>query len=138
MNERPPSMKPKVLIADDDDRFVKVLRRMLNQNGFDAFSVDDGSEVAEALSMKAVDVLLLDLQMPGMNGWEVLRALRNQLTPGRLRRGRAARAPKVVVFTGRWEEETAAFVRHLGADAYLTKPLGSDEIVRTLRTVLVS
>jgi CheY-like chemotaxis protein len=71
--------------------------------------------------------------MPGMNGWEVMRALRSRLDEPQLR-GRAR--PKIIVLSGREEPETAAFASRLGADAYLTKPLGGQQIVQTLRQVL--
>jgi CheY-like chemotaxis protein len=86
------------------------------------------------LSRKPVDVLVLDLQMPGMNGWEVMRRLGDPLCAAQLRQ-QAAR-PKVVVVSGRNEDEAASFVRRLGADAYLTKPFWGAQILDTVRQVL--
>lgn len=120
---------PTVLVVDDDVKFAALLRRALNRGGFQVLTVDDGSEVEETLARCPVDALVLDLQMPGMNGFEVIRRLHGPLSTGTKR-------PKVVVLSGRSETETAAFVTRLGADAFLRKPMGADKLVQTLREVL--
>ena len=128
-------IRPTVLIVDDDKKFLTFLARTLKRGGFYVMTAHDGCEVNDLLSKSRIDVLLLDLQMPGMNGWEVMRQLRAKtLVP----RGgdQAVRTPKVVVLSGRNEDETAAFVRRLGADAYLTKPSWGDQIIATVRGVL--
>lgn len=128
-------IRPTVLIVDDDQKFLTFLARTLKRGGFYVMTAHDGCDVPDLLSRGRVDVLLLDLQMPGMNGWEVMRQLRATTT---IPRGgeAAARAPKVVVLSGRNEDETAAFARKLGADAYLTKPSWGDQIIATVRGVL--
>jgi DNA-binding response OmpR family regulator len=124
-------MKQTVLICDDDVQFVTFLDRTLKRGGFSVITVSDGCEVPEIIQRTAVDILLLDLQMPGMNGWEVLRSLKEVTAwPGNRAR------PKVIVISGRNEDETVSFVRRLGADAYLMKPLWGDEILATVRSVL--
>jgi CheY-like chemotaxis protein len=129
-------IRPTVLIVDDDNKFLTFLSRTLKRGGFYVMTARDGCEVPEVLSKSRVDVLLLDLQMPGMNGWEVMRQLRAKLAaPGG---GAPRRLPKVVVLSGRNEDETAAFVRRLGADAYLTKPSWGDQILATVRGVLAA
>ena len=125
----------KVLIVDDDQKFLTFLTRTLKRGGFYVMTAHDGCEVSDVLSKSHIDVLLLDLQMPGMNGWEVMRQLRAQAAAPSAA-GDTARVPKVVVLSGRNEDETAAFVRRLGADAYLTKPSWGDQILATVRGVL--
>src|SRR5574341_2359918 len=93
-------IRPTVLIVDDDRKFLTFLGRTLKRGGFHVLTASDGSEVTDVLATNRVDVLLLDLQMPGVNGWEVLRTLRRQpvgipLEPV------AAHKPKVVVLSGR-------------------------------------
>jgi DNA-binding response OmpR family regulator len=123
---------PTVLVVDDDTKFLSFLARTLRRGGYSVLTANDGCEVREVLSRTHVDVLVLDLQMPGMNGWEVIRSLREApeatLPP--------APRPKVVVVSGRSEDDTAAFVRRLGADAYLTKPCWGDQLLATIRQVL--
>ena len=130
-------MKRTVLIVDDDPKFLTFLSRTLKRAGFQTLTANDGCEARDLLLSRPVDVLVLDLQMPGMNGWEVLRALRNRpvgaevLAPGQSR-------PKVIVVSGRNEDETVSFVQRLGADAYLSKPFWREQILATVREVLGS
>ena len=126
-------MRPRILLVDDDARVASMVRRLLVRSGFNVLTADDGSEVPSTLSTTRIDAIVLDLQMPGMNGWEVIRAIRDRLNERQLAGGVR---PKIVVLTGRNEGETEAFVSRLGADAFLAKPVGSAEIVQTLREVL--
>jgi CheY-like chemotaxis protein len=128
-------MKATILVVDDDAKYLTFLDRALKRGGFRVLTANDGCEVPELLASAHVDVLVMDLQMPGMNGWELLRTLREQ--PGlQLASDDGSRRMKIVVVSGRCEDETAAFVRRLGADAYLTKPFWSEQIVATVREVL--
>lgn len=126
-------MKPTILVVDDDVQFLTFVDRTLKRGGFSVITATDGCEVPDILDRNRIDLMLLDLQMPGMNGWEVLRTLKEH--PGLLSPKRADR-PKVVIVSGRNEDETVSFVRRLGADAYLMKPLWGDEILATVRSVL--
>ena len=129
-------IRPTVLVVDDDKKFLTFLTRTLKRGGFYVMTAHDGCEVPDLLKQSRIDVLLLDLQMPGMNGWEVMRQLRGTMTARA--GGEPPRVPKVVVLSGRNEDETAAFVRRLGADAYLTKPSWGDQILATVRGVLTN
>ena len=129
-------IRPTVLIVDDDKKFLTFLTRTLKRGGFYVMTAHDGCEVPDLLKQSRIDVLLLDLQMPGMNGWEVMRQLRAK-TVG-LGGDQPPRLPKVVVLSGRNEDEAATFVRRLGADAYLTKPSWGDQILATVRGVLAN
>lgn len=124
-------MKPTVLIVDDDARFLTFLGHKLQRGGYHVLSASDGCEVPDLLSQRHVDVLVLDLQMPGMNGWEVIRHVQEQHTVAPRRS-----CPKIIVLSGRSEAEAESFVRRLGADAYLTKPLWGEQILSTVRSVL--
>src|SRR5215475_5240639 len=100
------SMTPTILLVDDDVKLLTFLGRTLKRAGYSVLTASDGCEVTDLMSQKRVDVLVLDLQMPGMNGWEVLRALHSQI-PLPSPTGPRPR-PKVVVLSGRAEDETAA------------------------------
>jgi len=126
-------MKRTVLAVDDDVQFLTFVDRTLKRVGFNVLTASDGSEVPEILDSSRIDILLLDLQMPGMNGWEVLRTLKAGPT-GRPRR--IGVRPKVIVVSGRNEAETVAFVQRLGADAYLIKPVWGDDLLASVRSVL--
>ncbi len=126
---------PTVLVVDDDAKFLSLLGRTLKRGGFSVLTTADGCDVPDLMASNRVDVIVLDLQMPGVNGWEVIRSLRRrafsdpQTPPAR---------PKIVVVSGRSEEDTVEFVRRLGADAYVTKPLWGDQILAAVRQVLSS
>jgi DNA-binding response OmpR family regulator len=126
-------MKRTVLVVDDDPQFTTFVDRTLKRAGFSVVTANDGCEVPDILHSTRVDVLLLDLQMPGVNGWQVLRHLKDPVNG--LQR-KAGPRPKVVVISGRNEDETVEFVRRLGADAYMMKPLWGDEVLSTVRGVL--
>ena len=128
-------MKRTVLVVDDDPQFTTFVDRTLKRAGFTVITASDGCDVPDILKHTRIDLLLLDLQMPGVNGWEVLRKLKDPI-PG-LQRHAGVR-PKVIVISGRNEEETVKFVRRLGADAYMMKPLWGDEVLATVRSVLDS
>lgn len=128
-------MTPTALIVDDDQKFQTFVSRTLTGAGFGVVVARDGSEVSDVLASRHIDVLVLDLQMPGMNGWEVMRGLRDR---GHMSPKQAGQSPKVVVLSGRSEGATQAFARRLGADAYLTKPLRGAELVATLQHVLAA
>lgn len=125
---------PTALIVDDDIQFLTFLSHTLKRGGFSVLTASDGCEVSELLAHTQVDLLVLDLQMPGMNGWEVLRSLRD--SPNAVIRSQNKPRPKIVVVSGRNEDETVTFVRRLGADAYLMKPLWGDELLSTVRSVM--
>lgn len=129
------ALRPTVLIVDDDAKFLTFLSRTLKRGGFHVLTACDGSEVSDLLAGNRVDVLLLDLQMPGVNGWEVIRQLRREPVGAGVGAKPLVR-PKVVVLSGRNEDETSSFVRHLGADAFLSKPPWGDQLLATVRGLL--
>ena len=85
---------------------------------------------AEPISDPFTKTLVGNLEM---NGFEVIRQLRDRLAPARWRINQAA---KIIVVTGRGEQETADFTRKLGADAYLVKPVDPNQLLSTVRNVL--
>ena len=115
------------LIADDDETTRLVLQQALTRLGFDALPVDDGGEIWPVLEREDVSALVLDLNMPGMNGWEVLRRFRDDF---RLRdkRGRI----RIVILSGQSDRTSREFVESLGADAFLAKPLDLEALSRAL------
>jgi len=125
--------RPTVLVVDDDVKFLSFVARTLKRGGFAVLTASDGAEVADVLGRHTVDVLVLDLQMPGMNGFEVIRSLQQPLLAGITPQ---AERPRVVVLSGRDESDTAAFTQRLGADAYLTKPCWGDQLLATVHHVL--
>lgn len=125
-------MARRALIIDDDDSIRFVLRNALAENGWHVTEIDDGCEAEGELAARRYQLVVLDLYMPGMNGFEVLRRLRR-------RDGSAAPTWKtradvpVMVVSGQAEEESLAFAERIGADACLTKPFEIADVQRIAR-----
>jgi len=126
-------MKRVVLIVDDDEQFLSSLARSLKRGGFSVLTASDGCDVDAALDKHRVDLVLLDLHMPGMNGWEVMRRLREP--PIGVSAGPRP-TPKVVIVSGRSEDDAERFARRLGAAAYLRKPIWGRQVLSAVRDVL--
>ena len=131
---------PKALIVDDDPKFLTFISRTLKRGGFSVQTASDGCEAADLLNRLDIDLLVLDLQMPGMNGWEVIRRVRDRgaAAPPITEEGKHKKRLKIVVVSGRNEDDTAAFVRRLGADAYVTQPVWGADLLATVRKVMES
>src|SRR6185436_2709383 len=107
----------RVLVADDEKNLRELLVRELTRKGHAAVGVPDGFAALEALKEDVVDVLLLDMKMPRVEGIEVLRALQEY-----------PEMPQVIVMTGFQEVSTAVEAMKLGAYDYLTKPARIEEL----------
>src|ERR1700757_2589761 len=122
----PPSseMSGRVLVVDDEVEMQRALRAGLGYHGFDVRAVGTGEEAVREAAAWRPDVVLLDLGLPGMDGFATLRALRP-----------ATRAAVIVVSVMPGEKDK---VRALdaGADDYVVKPFGTDELVARIRAVL--
>jgi len=126
---KPAPVAPRmVLIADDDETTRVVLQRALTQPGFIALPVDDGGEIWPILDREDVAALVLDLKMPGVNGWEVLRRLRDDF---RYKQRRV----RVVVLSGQADRESRDFALQLGAADFLAKPVDLDVLRRAVFAV---
>src|SRR6267378_8420555 len=116
---------PRILIVDDEPEMVRGLEDNLRFEGYQTLSATDGRRgLALALS-EAPDLLLLDIMMPGMSGWDVCRELR----------AKGLDIP-VIMLTARGEETDRVQGLELGADDYVTKPFGLRELLARIRAVL--
>jgi DNA-binding response OmpR family regulator len=106
------------IIADDDDAVCFVLLDVLTRAGWRVIQIQDGGEIWAILECEPVCAILLDLNMPGVNGWEVLRRLRRE--PELVRRRSEFR---VVVMSGQSDRASRDFALSLGADEFLAKPI---------------
>lgn len=118
-----------ILIADNDDSTRIVLRHSLERAGYEVGEVSDGQLLWPTLERGDVNLLVLDLRMPDMNGWEVLRRLRGWMQPEH-------ETVPVIVVSGQSDPETQQFTSRLGAAAFLSKPIDLREFAQTVRTVL--
>jgi DNA-binding response OmpR family regulator len=130
MDEAPISTNPmaltarSVLIVEDDEAMRELEARLLCHEGYYVQEAADGREAIEALDRSTPDLMLLDLVMPGTNGWDVLAHV-----------GRQSRRPRVVLVTGLKEVVSP---RELGPDVagYVFKPFEVEQLLKVCRTVL--
>jgi CheY-like chemotaxis protein len=108
------------------------LRNALTDTGWQITEIDDGCEAEAALAKHRFDLVILDLYMPGMNGFEVLRQLRHYDPAGTPVWKTRADVP-VLVVSGQAEEESLSFATRIGADACLTKPFDVADVQRIAR-----
>jgi two-component system KDP operon response regulator KdpE len=114
----------RVLVVDDEPQMLRSLRLMLMGNGYDAVTATTGEEALEEVARRVPDVLLLDLTLPGIDGLEVCRRVRDRS------------AVPIIVLSARGEEHVKVQAFDLGADDYLTKPFGALELLARLRVAL--
>ena len=107
----------KILITDDDKNIRKVLGMELSDEGFDVDDAESGLRAIEMLEKGDYDVVLLDLNMPGLDGMEVLKKIRALEI-----------LAEVIILTGHGTVSTAVEAMKLGAHDYLTKPFKMDEL----------
>ena len=114
----------KILVIEDEAELVKVLRSYLEQAGFEVISAYRGDTGLETWKSIQPDLVILDLNLPGMDGLDVARTIRRQDdTP-------------IIMVTARVEETDRLIGLELGADDYVTKPYSPREVVARVRTVL--
>jgi CheY-like chemotaxis protein len=121
-----------IVVAENDDGTRTVLASALARCGYDVASVTDGQLVLSTLESGKVGLLILDLRMPGMNGWEVLRRLKDTSDHGHPPLTR----PPVIVISAQSDPETQRFATRLGAAAFLAKPIDLNDLSHTVRRVL--
>ncbi len=115
----------KILMVDDDVRMRELLQRYLTEQGFDIKTVADAKEMDAALAEDSVDLLVLDLMLPGEDGLAICRRLRanNVSTP-------------VIMLTARGDEVDRIIGLEMGADDYLPKPFNPRELLARINAVL--
>ena len=115
----------KLLLAEDEARMAKALTEILKMEKYEVDHVPDGAEALEAIESGVYDGIVLDVMMPGMNGFAVARAVR----------ARGIRTP-ILMLTARAELDDKVTGLDCGADDYLTKPFQTRELLARLRALL--
>jgi len=120
-------MTKKVLIADDEQNIVISLDFLLRREGFDVLVAADGEEALAKARSERPDLVLLDVMMPKMNGFDVCQALRADPEFASMR---------VLMLTAKGRDTEVTKGLGLGADAYMTKPFSTKELVAQVRSLL--
>jgi two-component system KDP operon response regulator KdpE len=113
----------KILVADDDPQIVAALRILLRAQGYEVVVARDGGAALDAAAHEHPDLVLLDLGMPGLNGVQVIRAIRGWSTM------------PILVVSGRTDSYDKVAALDTGADDYVTKPFLADELTARIRAL---
>jgi signal transduction histidine kinase len=114
--------EPKILIADDEKDLVDMLAYNLENKGYHTLKTYDGLEAWGKIESECPDLLILDLMMPGIDGWEVCRLIRRH-------QRREIKEMGILMLTARTQAEDRIYGLELGADDYLTKPFSLAELI---------
>jgi DNA-binding response OmpR family regulator len=120
-------MSKTVLIADDEANIVISLEFLLEQDGYRVLMARDGNEALEAIEREIPDLVLLDVMLPRLSGYDVCQ---------RIRQNPALAQVKVIMLTARGREVEVTKGLALGADAYVTKPFSTRDLLEQIRRQL--
>ena len=120
-------LAPRILVVDDSPDFAELVKRLLRNEGMAAVTCAGGGEALAILNAERFDAVILDIAMPGIDGYEVLRQLR--LTT------RTAHLP-VILLSGKSRREDVEKGLEMGATYYLTKPFNESDLIRKLRACI--
>ena len=118
---------PLILIVDDSLTVRKITGRLLVREGFETVAAKDGLDALQLLGERLPDAILLDIEMPRMDGFEFAKTIKADT--------RLAHIP-IIMITSRTAEKHRNRARELGVDVYLGKPYQEDELLRNLREIL--
>lgn len=118
------TIREKVLVIEDEKSISHFISTVLNNNGYEAMQARTGSEALSMITSHCPDLIILDLGLPDMDGLDILRQLREWSS-----------LPVVVVSARSYEKDKVQAL-DLGADDYLTKPFGTDELLARVRTAI--
>lgn len=113
-----------VFIVDDDVKITKLLKSYFDREGFITYLAHEGGSAVQAIREKNPDIVILDLMLPGMDGWEICRKLRKE-----------SDVP-IVMLTARDEETDRVIGLEMGADDYVAKPFSPREVVARAKAIL--
>lgn len=116
--------KKKILVVDDEMRMRKIVMDFLQREGYDVFEADDGVEAMERFELDHPDLIILDVMMPRMNGWQVCSEIR-----------KISKVP-IIMLTARSEEMDELTGFELGADEYIAKPFSPRILVARVNALL--
>jgi DNA-binding response OmpR family regulator len=122
-------MSKRVLIVDDEPNIVISLEFLMKREGYDVVLAADGEAAIGALAESLPDLVVLDVMLPKMNGFDVCR---------RIRADPRWRGIKILMLTAKGRETEVAKGLGLGADVYVTKPFSTKELVAQVKALLAS
>lgn len=113
-----------VVIVDDDEKLTKLLQTYFEKEGFITWVAHEGFEAVKLIREKKPDIIMLDLMLPGIDGWEICRRVRRETDI------------PILMLTARDEETDRLIGLEMGADDYVTKPFSPREVVARAKVIL--
>ena len=117
-------MQYKILIVDDDENICELLRLYLEKDGFETIVANDGEQAVDYASKYSPDLILLDIMLPKLDGWQVCREIR-----------KTSETP-IIMLTAKGETYDKILGLELGADDYVSKPFDTKEVIARIKAVL--
>ena len=117
-------MGTKILVVDDDKNICELLKLYLENDGYTVYIANDGQEAVNTFQQKAPQLVLLDIMLPKIDGWQVCREIR-----------KISSAP-IIMLTAKGETFDKVLGLELGADDYVTKPFDAKEVMARIKAVL--
>ena len=111
-------VKMKIMLVDDEERFLQTTQKMIAKKGYDVLTATSGEECLKKLEDELVHVVILDVKMPGMDGVETLKHIKQKFP-----------LVEVIMLTGHATAESAVEGLKLGATDYLTKPANIEDLI---------
>ena len=113
-----------VLIAEDETKLREIVVKYLKKEGYNVFEAEDGEKALEVFKENPLDLVILDVMMPNVDGWSCCREIR-----------KTSDVP-IIMLTARSEENDRVFGFELGADDYVTKPFSNRELMMRVRSLI--
>ena len=113
-----------VLVVDDEPRYLKLLRFNLEAAGYEVITAANGEEALTMVARKIPDLIILDIRLPGIDGYEVCTSIRE------------FSSVPIIMLTAKGEEREKVQGLRLGADDYVTKPFGAEELMARVEAIL--
>ena len=117
-------MQYKILIVDDDENICELLRLYLEKDGFETIVANDGEQAVDYAAKYSPDLILLDIMLPKLDGWQVCREIR-----------KSSEVP-IIMLTAKGETFDKILGLELGADDYISKPFDTKEVIARIKAVL--
>lgn len=119
--------KKTILIVDDEEHILELLSYNLDNNGFAVIQADTGEKALEILEKQTVNLVLLDIMLPGMDGIAILKSIRSNTKIKRM---------PIILLTAKNDEIDTVLGLEMGADDYISKPFGIHEVIARIKAVL--
>lgn len=118
---------PKILVVDDSPTTLKAITDLLDAQGYKVITASDGEEALNKATAEQPELVLLDVVLPGANGYQVCRQLKTE---------ESTKGIKVILVTSKDQKTDQFWGMKQGADAYVTKPFESDELLKKVQASL--